>query len=355
MSVVRPPKPTQSLEATLSNLSIRDDPPVQPPKQSRNRGRNRGTSSMSKQSSPQRTFHGRTSSEDQHASTTRASTGSVHHELGMSVVSGDISRKGLLQISTQSQQLSNRNQESMPVIRLPATEISRPAAFNDNHDSMNTIPSEDTNFGSDISRGAVQEGRLYNHKQVEKSPTLKPRDRKSAGVRQVHDKPQAQPQRGLLRIQPTKPEEAEKSKQESGHRGGLLFIDTSAIKPAQTKATKAPGQNSQLSEFKRNVVVLRKEAEGQPRTAGNPDSVPTSWAADSMLRDGPKYVLTPEDILHEVKLAYQEIQNLERKVETTYESRDDGMEMSHTQDRPHADGGSWSTYSSMHKEYLPTL
>jgi hypothetical protein len=272
----------------------------------------------------------------------------------MSLVSGD--RKGLLQISTQSQQLSNRHQESMPVIRLPAAEISRPPAFNDSHDSMNTIPSEDTNFGSDISRGAVQEGRLYNHKQVEKSPTLKPRDRKSAGVRQVHDKPQAQPQRGLLRIQPTKPEETEKSKQESGHRGGLLFIDTSAIKPAQTsKSTKPPGQNNQLSEFKRNVVVLRKEAEGQPRTTWNPDNVPASWAADSMLRDGPKYVLTPEDILHEVKLAYQEIQILERKVETTYESQDDGMEIPRTQLRPHADGGSWSAYSSMHKEYLPTL
>jgi hypothetical protein len=218
---------------------------------------------------------------------------------------------------------------------------------------MNAIPSEDTNFGSDISRGAVQEGRLYNHKQADKSPTIKARDQQKASTRQVDDNSQPRAQRGLLRIQPTKAEKAEQPKQEPGHRGGLLFIDTTAIKstPNNNKPTKTRGKNNQSSDFQRNAVPLRKEQESNPRSTWDP--LIDSSEPNTIIRDGPKYVMTSEKILSEVKSAYEEIQKLERKIETIYESQDDVLEAPRMERRPRADAVTWSawtTYSKTHKE-----
>jgi hypothetical protein len=209
---------------------------------------------------------------------------------------------------------------------------------------MALIRSEGTDFGSYISRGAVQEGRLYNHKQLEKSHSPpKPRDPKpQAPPPPAEEKPQP---RGLLRIQPRK---LEPPKQAPGHRGGLLFIDTNAIK--STSNNKPTKQRPSQSEYKRDAVPLRKEPESQARSIWNPDNIPHP---EAMLHDGPKYDVSAEDILREVKAAYQEIQNLERKVESIYDSQADGVDIPRIQSRSQNDPIVWTKYCKTHNEYHP--
>lgn len=333
--VIKPVTPMQSLEEETARLSVRDE--SQSPKHGRQRRRNRGKSNMSKHSSPQRTFHARTSSEDQRVSTTQRSTGSHNDQAMLSADKLDTTRKGVLPISIPSK-LSPKPETSLPVVRLP--EAVRPAPSATSHDSMNLMRSEDTEFGSYISRGAVQEGRLYNHKQIEKlqSPP-KPRDPRPQPP-PAEEKPQPRPG-GLLRIQPGKLEPPKPAPQ---HRGGLLFIDTNAIKSTNNRG---PKQRGNQSEYKRDAIPLRKEPESQPRTVWNPDNIPP---AEKMLHDGPKFEISAEDILREVKAAYQEIQNLERKVESIYDSQADGVEMSRIRSRSQNDPVTWTNYCKTHNE-----
>jgi hypothetical protein len=69
-----------------------------------------------------------------------------------------------------------------------------------------------------------------------------------------------------------------------------------------------------------------------------------------MLHDGPKFEISAEDILREVKAAYQEIQNLERKVESIYDSQADGVEMSRIRSRSQSDPVTWTKYCKTHNE-----
>jgi hypothetical protein len=231
-----------------------------------------------------------------------------------------------------------------PVVRL--SEVLPAPASNDSHESTNLIRSEETDFGSDISRGAVREGRLYDHKKVEKSFTSKPREQTKPDARSAQDGPT--PQRGVLRIQPGKVDQGKPS-----HRGGLLLIDT---KTTNNKTTKPRG-NQNSTEFNRNVVLLRKEKDPKPKgVIWNPDNIPShvthSQSPTLKPHVGQNYVLTPDDILHEVKSAYQEIQTLERKVKSLYEDVDD-MDLPRIQRRPSTDASTWSVYSKTQKEYLP--
>lgn len=242
----------------------------------------------------------------------------------------------------------------MPVVRIP--DMARPPESTQSHDTGNLIQSEDTDFGSDISRGAVREGRLYNHKTNEKqAATSRQREnQRSPRVKPIDEKPE-QPQRGVLRIQPGKldppkpPPQQTQQQQTSGHRGGLLFIGN-AIKPSTTKNTtkqnKAPPARS--NEFNRNAVPLRKDAatEPSPRVVWNPDNI----SPHTLSHSGPPLKLTSEDILREVKSAYQNIQALERKVKSFYESEDDTREMTRLEQRPTTDGVSWSAYAKTHRE-----
>lgn len=340
-SVIKLSPPMQSLEENTARLSIRDEP--QSPKQGRQRGRNRGRSNMSKHSSPQRNFHARTSSEDQRVCTTQRSTGS-HNDQTLFMEKVDTTRKGVLPISIPSKP-SPKPENSLPVVRLPETV--RPPASAASHDSMALIRSEDTDFGSYISRGAVQEGRLYNHKQVEKSHSPpKPRESKPQAPPPAEEKPQPRPG-GLLRIQPRK---VEPPKAAPGHRGGLLFIDTNAIK--STNNNKATKQRQNQSEYKRDAVPLRKEPESQARAVWNPDNIPHP---EAMLHDGPKYDVSAEDILREVKSAYQEIQNLEHKVESIYDSQADGADIPRIRSRSQNDPVVWTKYCKTHNEYISII
>ena len=167
-SVTKPSVPMQSLENATSKLSIREDmppPPPPQPKQGRQRARNRGRSNMSKHSSPQRTFHARTSSEEPQSATNRLSTGS-RNDLGMSKGTVNTPRKGVLPINVPRSP-SQTHETPVPIVRLP--DFAPSPVSNDSHDTNNLIRSEDTDFGSDISRGAVHEGKLYSYRLVEKS------------------------------------------------------------------------------------------------------------------------------------------------------------------------------------------
>ena len=349
-SVAKSPNPMESLENATSNLSIREDMP--PPKQGRQRGRNRGRGNMLKNKSSQRDFQGRMSPEDPRPSTHRLSTGS-RNEAGMSLKSGDASRKGVFPISAQVQ-LSPKTESTLPAMRLPEI-FSAPPISNDSRDTMNVIRSEDTESGSDISRGAVREGKLYNYKPIEKTMTHKPRENQKPEAPPQEEKSE-QPQRGVLRIQPAKPDQQKQSQQPSGRRGGLLFIDTNAIKSTgkNNKATKPRG-NQANPEFNRNAVLLRKEPDSQPPEIWNPDNISAQSSADTMSHGGPQYKLTPEDILREVKFAYQEIQSLERKVKPLYDAQDDSLDMPRLQRRTTANEISWTTHSKLHREYLAPL
>jgi hypothetical protein len=341
---VRPPISMESLETAASNLSIRDDMP--PPKQTRQRGRNRGRSNVSKPSSPQRTFQGRTPSEEQ---SKRLSTGS-RNDLGKSIESTDPPRKGILPITVSLQPPPNP-EKSTPVVRLP--ELTAAPVSTDSHDSMNLIRSEDTDFGSDISRGAVQEGRLYNHKQPEKPLQTKSRGPQNLEIRPQEENAERQP-RGLLRIQPSKGDQQQPPPAPApAHRGGLLFIPGGAIKSNINTSKPTKPRNNQSSEFNRNVVPLRKEPDTQTRAMWNPDNIALRPSSTAMSHSGPRYVLTSDDILREVKTAYQEIQSLERKIKAIYESEDNELEIMRRKRQPApAEEISWSTYSKIHKEYF---
>jgi hypothetical protein len=243
----------------------------------------------------------------------------------------DITRKGLLpNISPQD--------AGHPVVRLP--EVGVQPHSNNSHGSTNLIRSEDTDFGSDISRGAVNEGRLYNHKKADKPVGLKWRGQAKPDIRPAQDVPVTVPQRGVLRIQPGKIEQGkqpQQPQQPQQHRGGLLNINTGASKPSILKANKPRG--NQHTEFTKNIVLLGKQKESQ--LPASPKSKP---------HEGPAYVLTSDDVLHEVKTAYQEIQTLERKIKSMYENSPDD-DTPRNRRRPSTDAKTWSTYSKSHKEY----
>jgi hypothetical protein len=349
--VTQPSIPMQSLENAASKLSIREDmppPPPPQPKQGRQRGRNRGRSNMSKHSSPQQTFLGRTSSEEPRSGANRLSTGS-RNDLGTSAGTVNAPRKGVLPINVPRSP-SQTHENPFPVVHLP--DFAHRPGSNDSHDTNNLIRSEDTDFGSDISRGAVHEGKLYSYRPVEKSSGPKNREYQKLEPRSQEDKPE-QPQRGLLRIQPTKTDQ--EKQQQPGHRGGLLFIGANALKSTNntnnTKPTK-PRINTS-SEFNRNIVPLRKEPEPQQRVAGNPDNIPSRISPNAS--SGQRLVMTPDDILREVKVAYQGIETLERKVNISYDSQNERLEVARMQRRPTCDAVPWTAYSKTHKEYISLM
>jgi hypothetical protein len=234
--------------------------------------------------------------------------------------------------------------------------VPAPASI-DSNDTANLIRSEDTDFGSDISRGAVREGVLYSYRPT--ASPLVPKSRpdhqqKSDSRPPQEEKSEKAQQRGVLRIQPGVLDQPKQ--QPPGHRGGLLFIDSNAIKSTANNNTKSVAPRGyQSSEFNRNVVPLRKETEQpQTRMVWNPDSIPTRISPNTMsLHSGPRLILTPDEILREVKRAYQDIQNLERKIKAIYDSQDEGLEIARMQRRTTSDTVSWSTYSNTHREYLP--
>jgi hypothetical protein len=244
----------------------------------------------------------------------------------------------------------------MPVVRFPETVP--PPGSTQSHDTGNLIQSEGTDFGSDISRGAVREGRLYNHKTNEKlAMNSRAREnQQSPRVKHVDVEKPEQSQRGVLHIQPVKldpPKPPPPQQPASGHRGGLLFIGN-AIKPTTnhnnnnktTKTNKPPPQRG--NEFNRNAVPLRKDAEpSSARVIWNPDNISTNAVAYG----GPPLKLTSEDVLRQVKSAYQDIQTLERKVKSFHDSQDDTHEMTRLERRPTTEGVTWSSYAKTHREY----
>lgn len=331
--------PIESLETGVLNLSIREDMP--PPKQGKQRGRQRGRSNVSKNSSIQRTFHGRTSFEEQ-PTMNRLSTGS-RKDLTTTRGPNNATAKGASPISAPSSSPIQAN--VAPVVRLP--DVTAPPISNDSRDSVNLIHSEDTDFGSDISRGAVKEGRLYNYREPEKHKFAKPREPSRPEPRLQEEKTE-QPQRGVLRIQTgTTQGKTDSSKQPSGHRGGLLRIDSNALRSGAPPKNKHRG--GQQSEFNRKGVLLRRDQESQNRSVWNPED---DDSPPEMLHEGRQYVLSAEDILAEIKSAYQEIQALERKIKATYESQNDGLEIARIQRRPSTDSTSWSAYAKFHTEYF---
>jgi len=256
-------------------------------------------------------------------------------------------------------------QQENTALRLPDV-IVPPPASNDSRDTTNLMQSEDTNFGSDISRGIVREGKLYNYQAHEK-PVSKAREHKSEGLRLPEDKTEGQ-MRGVLQIQPVKPEAKQQQGKQAttamGHRGGLLFIDTSAIKSSGNnantgsgggKTTKQQRAPNHSSEFKRNAVPLKKDPipeSQQPR----PDREAVSPRIPShpiSLHSGPQLVLTPQDIQREVKTTYREILNLEAKVKSLYGSADDMLETTRLHRRSTHEVVLWTTYCNLHREYPP--
>ena len=331
--------PVDSLEHATGKISLRDDndhPPSH--KQARQRGRNRGRSNLSRQSSPQKTFQQRTSSEE--------------HRSNRGISIGSPNLRGVLPITMPTTHASPRQDTAMPVVRLPET--APPPGSTQSHGTGNLIQSEDTDFGSDISRGAVREGRLYNHKTNEKlAMNSRAREnQRSPRVKPVDGEKPEQPQRGVLRIQPAKlepPKPQPPQQQTSGHRGGLLFIGN-AIKPTTNHNNNNSKQNKpppRGNEFNRNAVPLRKDAEpSSTRVIWNPDNISTNTLAHG----GPPLKFTSEDVLREVKTAYQGIQTLERKVKSLHDSQDDIHEMTRLERRPTTEGVSWSSYAKTHRE-----
>ena len=321
--------PVESLEHATANLSLRDGD--QPPKQGRQRGRNRRRSNVSKTSLP---FHNRTPSGEQ-----RAPNKPPQIQQSRVEVKKD-APKGILPISIPAQSPNVAN--TVPIVRLPeapavAHHPPRPPASDVSHDTSHLIRSSDTDFGSDISRGAVQGGRLYDHRHDKSSPKL--RHAQKFDPHPTEEKPQ-QP-RGVLLIQPGKVDQTK----ESGRRGGLLKIDTNKLKPNNTKPNKSKGQ--QNADYNRNATPLRKE-DGRKRiwNPDDPDDDPV------MLHERPRVEVTPEYILREVKSAYQEIQNLERKVRAAYEDEDD-LPRNIPWQSP--EENKWPSLARMHREYHSTF
>ena len=327
-NIMKPQTAMESLEATASNLSIRDG--SQSPKQGRHRGRNRGRSNVSKNSSPQRTFHGRPSAEEQRS-------GNKPPVLNTRPEAKMEPPKGMLPISIPNRS-SPKATTTAPIVRLPEV-IHPPPASEVSHDTSHLIRSSDTDFGSDISRGAVQGGRLYDHRTDKSSPKLQ--QAQKAENRQHDDKPPPQT-RGLLPIQPGK---MVQTNQSSVRRGGLLIIDKNAVKPNNAKPNKAKG--NQTSDFNRNAVPLRKE-DGK-RRIWNPDEPDDD--STTMLHERPRVEVTLEFILREVKSAYQEIQNLERKVKAAYD--EDDTDISRNQAWQSFEVNQWPSLARTHREYLP--
>jgi hypothetical protein len=233
----------------------------------------------------------------------------------------------------------------------PHEALGLPPGSNDSHDTANLIRSEDTDFGSDISRGVVKEGRLYNyrpHERLVKTKEAKPEIR----VSEERVEPQT---RGVLRIQPRPLEPKAEKQTAAGHRGGLLFIDTNALKPNATtvpapKPAKPARPPNPSLEFNRNAVLLRKDPEppARPDWEAVSPRIPTHPIS---LHSGPDLVLTAEDIDREVNLTYREILSLEGKVKGNYASGDDMLETTRLARRPTHDAVLWTNYCNLHREY----
>jgi hypothetical protein len=221
---------------------------------------------------------------------------------------------------------------------------------NDSRDTANLIRSEDTDFGSDISRGVVKEGRLYNyrpHERLVKTKDVKP----DVKVSEERVEPQT---RGVLRIQPRPPEPKSEKQSGAGHRGGLLFIHTNAHKPNATtvpapKPVKPVRPPNPSLEFNRNAVPLRKDPEppARPDREAVSPRIPTHPIS---LHSGPDLVLTTEDIDREVNLTYREILNLEGKVKANYASGDEMLETTRLARRSTHDAVLWTNYCNLHRE-----
>ena len=341
----RQPATVETLEAATANMSIRED--TQHPqqhatgKQGRQRGRNRGRSNMSKNSSPQRLFNPRSLLADKQPAT-KPST--AHVDTPKPVDLPDTTRRGVPSLSFPSQQPQESDVPHHPVVRLP--DQLKPPASESHGSTTNNIRSEETNFGSDISRGAVHEGRLYNHKAMEKSTSPKRQPVKPVDTRLPEES--SLPQKGgLLRLQPgtfdqTRNTTAPSAQQQP--RGGLLRIDPHSPKPPQRDGKRKPAhRDGQSSEFNRNAVPLRQGLDDEPHTTWNPDGIP--WQSGDRSSSGP--TMTPEIVFTFVNDTYTQIEAMERKVKMIYDTHDD-MEYSRTRQR--RDAVAWTAYSKTHKE-----
>ena len=355
----------EALDTAASNLSLYDDG-GQGHGQGRQRRFRRNKSSVAKPSkdnnSPQRQFK-RTSSEDPRSTNTnRLSMGSrPDNNVGMAAAETNKRAAGI----TVNIPTSQPSRQENSALRLPDVIIPPPAS-DDSRDTTSLIRSEDTNFGSDISRGVVREGKLYNYQTHEKLVS-KAREHKSEGVRLSEEKTEGQT-RGVLRIQPVKSEvkqqEAKQSTPATGHRGGLLFIDTNALKSSGNNANNNPGGGKSTkkqraanpsSEFNRNAVPLRKDPmpESQQPCPDGEAMSPRIPSHPISLHSGPQLVLTSDDIQCEVKATYREILNLEAKVKSLYGSADDMLETTRLQRRSTHEAVLWTTYCNLHREYPP--
>jgi hypothetical protein len=312
---------TESLEQAASNLSLHDG--NRSPKQGKQRGRHRGRSNVSKGSSPQRTFHNRTSSGDQQR-------GSRPPQQNTAEAKVDPLR-GVLPMGIPSQ--SPKLGHPVPLVRLP--EVLHPAPGSEvSQDTSHLIRSSDTDFGSDISRGAVKGGRLYDHRQDKLSPKIRPVQKFDS--RPPEENPQLT--RGVLPNQPKAQEPTQ-----SARRGGLLIIDSNTLKSNNTKPNKSKGQ--QGADYNRNATPLRKE-DGRKKIWNRDD-----YDVPVMLHERPRVEVTPEYILKEVKAAYQEIQTLENKVKIAYEDDD----IPRNTPWQSLEETKWPSLARMHKEYYPHL
>jgi len=357
------PPSMEPLEAAASNLSLWDDGGQGQGRQRRFRRIKSNRSKKSKDNtSPQRQLK-RTSSEDPRSTNTnRLSMGSrPDNNLGTSAFETNKRAAGILVDIPTSQPFHQEN----TTLRLPDV-IVPPPASNDSRDTTDLMRSEDTDFGTDISRGVVREGKLYNYQAHEK-PVSRAREHKSEGVRLPEDKMEAQ-KRGVLRIRPVRPEakqqEAKQATTATGHKGGLLFIDTNAIKSSGNNANNSSGGGktskqqrapNPSSEFKRNTVLLRKDPVPESQQA-RPDREALSPPIPShpiSLHSGPQLVLNSQDIQREVNTTYREILNLEAKVKSVYGSADDMLETTRLQRRSTHEVVHWTTYCNLHREYPP--
>jgi len=218
--------------------------------------------------------------------------------------------------------------------------ISNVPVSTDSHETSNLVPSEDTDFGSDISRGVVPEGKLYNHKNIEKHVAKASEQSKLDKDKHTHVAKSESSQRGLLRIHPDK---SDHGNQQQRHRGGLLFIDTTAIKSTTSNAKRPKGRG----EYSRTAPL--KEG-NQSVSLWNPDNIPSRLTTTGVVYDRPKIALTAEDVLREVNAAHQEIQAIERRLKSIYERPENGVDLSRNQTRTSSVLKDPAEYCKIHRE-----
>jgi hypothetical protein len=324
-----------SLALATSNLSIQAHTQVEIPAPSSrggNRGRRRGRPNRSKRGSPQRSFQPRTSSEELHIDMNRLILSPLNE-----MSPPDQPQRGTIPAHLPLEIVETSAKANQNISNISAVPISTGS-----HETSNLVRSEDTDFGSDITRGVVQEGKLYNHKNTEKPGVAKASEQSKLKKDKDMLAPNSESsQPGLLRIHPHK---SDAGNHQQRHRGGLLLIGSAAIKstPSNVKAPKGRGEYSRVAPVKDNQSV----------SLWNPDNIPPRLTTTGVVYDRPKVVLSAEDILREVKAAHQEIQAIEGRLTSIYEQPENGVDLSRNQSRtsfPNNPG----EYCKIHREYSP--